>query len=109
LDGSGEPFYSGFIANAVIGAHRSVGLPGLSPGIRRTQLEGPVSGNGPNFANSASCTLLTLVLGAVWAALNLSREWPLSCLGQNALAGAANSHFPPNMSRNANGPERPLV
>lgn len=35
---------------------------------------------------------------ALHGVLNLRREWPLLCLGQNALAGAANSHFPPSLS-----------
>ncbi len=37
---------------------------GLSPGFRRALHERPLSGNGPNFANSAICALLLLALNA---------------------------------------------
>lgn len=53
--------------------------------------------NHRNFAKLAPCALLTMASGAVfWGGeLRISREWQLSCHLQDALAGAAKSHFPP--------------
>ena len=47
---------------------------GLSLGIRRTQLEGPLSGNGPKFAKVVTCALQTYEEPPVTATANGKRS-----------------------------------